>query len=189
LFVRRGSLRRQVRAQMGLALEPLLALKAFHIGTAASVSVNCATALSMLNSAVAQLQMRADPESKLRLAFYLATRSELQRGTVDSAADRIAVKDISHELGSTFFSWFMRIEEATTSRTGEKWSGSTSPYSNGGGTDADPDNSYISPVGRMLRAAQAIGISPHDLTSKDRVFLEHATLRQMLDKHQVRHEP
>lgn len=172
---------------MGLTLDVLLALKAFHVGAAAAVSPQRSTALSMLNCAIHQLSERSDSDSGLRLAFYLAARSELLRGSPESLADRAAVQKLSTQLGSSFFDWFMKVENATESITSDKWSGSTSPYAAGGGSNADPENPYISPIGRTIRAIRAVGIAEDDLSAKDRRFLEHATLREMLEKHDIRH--
>ena len=174
---------------MGLTLEVLLALKAFHVGAAAAVSPQRSAALSMLNCAIDQLNERPDFKNKLRLAFYLAARSELLRGSPESLADRVAAREISTMLGSPFFDCFMKIEDATESRTRDKWSGSTSPYAAGGGSDSDPENPYISPLGRTLRAIRAMGKAEGDLSAKDRKFLEHATLREMLEKHGIRYVP
>jgi hypothetical protein len=143
----------------------------------------------MLNCAIDQLGEKRDAENQLRLAFYLAARSELLRGSPESLADRVAVRDLSQQLGSAFFGWFMKVEEATVSRTRARWGGSTSPYATGGGTDPDPGNPFITPIGRTLRALPSIGVVLDDLSAKDHKFLEHATLRQLLEKHGIRYAP
>lgn len=174
---------------MSITLDTLLALKAFQIGAAAAISPQREMAHSMLNCAIDQLEQRAGPENKLRLAFYLATRSELLRGSPQSIVDRAAAMTVSRLIGSDFFDSFMRVEEATLSRTVDRIAGSTSPYSGGGGTDMNPDNPFVSMNERTHRTLRAVGGTRLEMSPKDRAFLERATLIEILEKHGISYAP
>lgn len=174
---------------MKIKLDVLLALKAFHVGAAAAASPHRSSALSMLHCAIDQLSKRSDTNSRLWLAFFLATRSELLRGSPESHSDRATVRDISAYIGSPFFDLFMKVEDLTEPRTREvRYNGSTSPYGPVGGSEPSPDNPRTSPIVRMIKSLRNLGIEERDLSIHDRKFLEHTTLLEMLEKQGIHYE-
>lgn len=84
--------------------DALLALKAFHLGSVAlrAGGATQSQALSMLTSAVMQLGDKVGPENRLRLAFYLAVRSQLHVELSPTLEDRAQVKEICDDIGSRF---------------------------------------------------------------------------------------
>jgi len=174
---------------MTIPLEALLALKVFRIGLAAENVVSRSSVLSMLNRAIDYLSTLSDDESVLRLAFYHAARSEvLRQSGEDPIPDRQAAQQLSNKIQSGFYGWFLNVENATESLTGERASGSTSPYAAGGGSNPDPNNPYASHSGRVKRAITKLGLT-NELTQEQYNFLDNTTLLVMFRKHGIAYEP
>lgn len=153
---------------MTLAFDALLPVKAHMVGAASASSPHRNGALSMLSCAIEEFDHRSDEESKLRLAFYLAARADLQRGTPEALTNRASVREISRDISSSFFLSFMKVEEATTALSRQQWS---------------IDQMPVSTVGSVMTAVAAFGYSYEELSDKERRFLEHVSLRQLLEKH------
>lgn len=177
------------RVNMPIPLEALLALKVFHIGLAAENVASRASVLSMLNCAIDYLSTLSNDESILRLAFYHAAKAEVFRKSGgDPIADRQAAQKLSNNIQSNFYDWYLKVEEATESLTGEGCSGSTSPYAAGGGSNPDPNNPFASYYGRVKRALTKLGLV-NELSQDQYRFLEKATLLDMFRKHGITYEP
>ena len=170
---------------MSLPVNALIALKALQIGSAAAASPSKEVALRMLEQAISWLGASTEEEALARRAFYVAARAEMMRALGDPTSDRDALKSIGKGANGSVYYWYMRLEEATESRTGMRWQGSASPYAAGGGTSQDQDNPYLSSQGRMYRAMKAIGLEEKLLSDSDRRFLERTTLYDLLEKHGI----
>lgn len=171
---------------MDIPREVIMALKAFQIGSSASLSPNRIVALSMIDTAIVQLRQGRHEEGILQLTFYLGVRAEFLREIGDPLPDRLEIKELCEGLGSSFFKWYMAVQEVTLSRPHYASNGSTSAYALGGGTNDDADNAYVSPYGRTRRALEKLNLENKRLSDSQKRFLKDVTLTEILVKHGIK---
>lgn len=168
-----------------ITLDKLLATKVFYFGAlSADNEASRRTAIAMLGPAIDHHSSRSDSQSQLRLAFYLLVRAELAR--IDghtSLADRQAAQLACYSSNSRLYDHLMHVVERATVKTkGEKRSGLLSAYGSSSWNDSSKQYSRI-----WWRdfALAALGESPDSLSEKQRHFIEHASLRDLFEKHGV----
>ena len=175
---------------MAVALEKLLAVKAFDLGSKAAIRHSKDTALSMATAAIDALSPAEDVMIKVRLAFYHLVRAEILRHGGDPVADRDAALHLCESVGSPLYRLFMTIEEATTSRSrGPGHERLLSAYGAiAHSADADVPSSLSRTAWRDY-ALSCLDEDPGLLTEQERRFLNNATLNDMLRKHGIDYVP
>lgn len=101
---------------MGIEIEKILVLKAFHMGRVISdKKTYVSKSLEMINLAIKKFNNMADAESQLRLLFYVLLKSEILRDTESIVELRKYSKALASDLNSNIFDYYMLIEQASLS--------------------------------------------------------------------------
>ena len=141
-------------------IEKLLVLKVFILAHKISSKQTSKTmALDMVNVAINKLSGSIGEENTLRLIFYLLLKSEILRETDAVASLRKEAKSIAEKTSSESFRLFMAVQEATQTRS----------------TDS----------GFQKDMFANIGIDEQNLSEQECNFLFKATLKEMLEKHEI----
>ena len=177
---------------MGIDVERLLVLKAFYMGHAiAEKRTSRPSALSMIGAAIEQLKTRQDARDQVRLAFYHMLRAEILRHEADPLPDRQEAQRICEAFGSPMYTFFMAVENATQSV--KKLYGIQQLVIADTGIKRVHSEVVVSGwqawVVRYDIALRVLGVSERDLSERDINFLEHVSLKALLDKHAIAYAP
>lgn len=174
---------------MSIEVDKLLVLKAFYLGRRLlSNSKSVTDALKMIDAAIESLTKRDGDDEKLRLLFYILLRCEITRGTDQSIQFRQEAKNISNDIKSRSYEYYMIIEEATQST--KQVVGFSAGFiadkgvKEGGVRDFEDEygnafQSYVDP------ASNALGVDFKYISPKESHFLHDVNLMDMLRHHKV----
>jgi hypothetical protein len=142
--------------------EKLLVLKAFCMGRALlEKKHNISVALNMAETAIQKFVICKDDQSMKRLLFYLLLKAEILRETPEALEIRARAREVSQQIGSRVFDYFMAVEDITSRAGFSSW---TSGYE---------------------AACKTLDVNRYQLTEKENRFLRDVTLKHMLEKHEV----
>lgn len=174
---------------MSLTTEQLLVLKAYYLGHGiAENSARSATATGWIDRALNILSTETSKEGLVRLLFYLLLKAEIARGTAEVLSLRARAKDLSDRLDPNLFDLYMKIEDATQSRS--RAHGLHAGYIANDGVQttkryAVAKDRFNFTVVEFDAALNAVGVDLSDLNASHHAFLYKVTLKQMLEKHGI----
>ena len=150
-----------------------MALKAFKIGVSISKAPEHIQELkSKIDKAISFLNLCDDEQSKRRLAFYIATKAEVQRASgLVPLQERILLK----KLNAGILHWMLIIDSFTEILTQEKFNGNVSPYT-GGSQSLRGENIPIEQIVKKLEFS---------LTCKEKKFIEKTSLMEIFVRHGI----
>lgn len=177
---------------MATDTEKLLVLKAYYMGHAIAQKKQIeSVALKMAGAAIAKLEQSDDPQSKVRLLFYVLLKCELLRETQKVVELRKQAKAIAQDIGGHVFDYFMALEEATQTTKkayglqkgiiADKGIQTTVNY-----TVSDGFNVWVISYDAACRA---LGVDENRLSNNERHFLHKVSLKEMLTKHGIEYAP
>lgn len=173
---------------MSVNAATLLVLKAFYLGRAISdKKQSIALALPMIDAAVDALGKNQDPQSRMRLAFYLLLKAEILR----ESSQVIELRARAQAVAPNIFENFMAIEDATQS--------SAARYGMHEGVIADEGvkirrQAHWYLVGKSIAevgdfAMMALGVDERNISDKEMNFLHKVTLLDLLMHHGIPYAP
>ena len=169
--------------------DKLLALKAYYLGRKVTENPqSVAVALKMIDVAVEVLSKRNGNEEKLRLLFYILLKCEITRDTDECIELRKEAKQISKDLRSSSFDYFLRIEGVTQSRKEVVGFSAGVIADSGikdGGLREQVDSFGHVSVLAVDYASEALGVDFGSLSPNEIRFLEKTNLMEMLQHHGI----
>jgi len=177
---------------MAIETEKLLVLKAYYMGHAiAETNHNKNTALKMIDAAISKLESQKDPQSQVRLLFYVLLKSEILRDDQQVIDLRRRAKEVAEHIGGNVFDYYMAVEDATQTRKkaygmqkgiiSDKGIQTTVSY-----TVTDGYNVWVVSYDAACRA---LGVEERRLSEKELHFLHKVSLKEMLEKHGIEYPP
>lgn len=177
---------------MTVAVETLLALKAFYLGHAAAEKRSSVpAAIAMASAAIDQLSARKDPTSITRLAFYHLLRAEILRHGGDPVPDRRVAQQLCNQISSSMYEAFMHIEQRTMSTAKARGIHALQIQDSG----IKRTETKVWNDGRKHffvtydLACEALGVDESSFTEREIHFLRETTIKDMLDKHGISYAP
>ena len=161
--------------------EKILALKAFYLGRAiAPRPISRNRALQLLEDAIDQLQASNEPTNRIRLAMYYLIRAEITRGDELPIDDRLAAQTLCLDINSALFDYFMAVEQATQSKQRIDTSDMVNLPIVDRGIQLRNTSAWDSSLTQSDLALGALGLTYEDLSEQEGLFLEKATLKELL---------
>ena len=170
---------------MSVEIEKLLVIKAFRLGNkiVENKSGNF-HAINLIDVAINQLKEMNDEVSQVRLMFYLLLKSESMRGTDESIKLRKIAQELSIELNSNIYTYYMALEDATQDR--KRAHGFKMVIADRG----------VQTLGKLVLnssegyffhdiAYDVFGINPENITDKEQHFIDSISLKELLEFHNI----
>jgi hypothetical protein len=174
---------------MKVSTEQLLVLKAYYLGHGiAENTAQSAIAIGWIDRALDILSTETSKESLTRLLFYSLLKAEVARGTAEVLSLRSKAKAISNRLDPSLFDLYMKIEDATQTRS--RAHGLEAGYIANEGIKTTKRytvsrDRFDFTVVEFDAALNAVGIDLSHLSASSHKFLYSVTLKQMLKKHGI----
>lgn len=174
---------------MILRPEKLLVLKAYYLGHGISQNrTGLPIARQWIDRAIDAFKGHETDEDCLRLFFYTLLKAEVLRGSEAVVEARRFAKEVSSRIDPGLFDLYMKIEDATQTRS--RALGLESGYIGNDGIQtikkyAVQEDRFKSTWVEFDAVLQAAGVEFSDLSRSDGAFLYEVTLKQILEKHGV----
>lgn len=170
---------------MALETEKILVLKAHYMGRIiAGEKGEINSVLDSIDKAINELEFKEGKKEKLRQIFYIILKAEILRENQNVIDLRKRAKEISENIGSNVYKFFMDVEDVTDSKNTVNGiqKGIISNYGIRNGLIVgffdEHDSVRIDGV-----AAKILGIENQEITEKEADFLLNTDLKEMIEKH------
>jgi hypothetical protein len=168
--------------------EMILVLKAHYMGRMfVNKEKNIQSILDSVNFAINELDHRNEKKDKIRQIFYIFLKIEILRDSQDVIDLRKRAKEISEEIDSKAFNYFMAVQETTSSINvldNSFQSGVILNVKAGIGFTVESSMSdYSDNFVLYGPAANALDLGGWEISDKEHKFLLHTRLHEMLENH------
>ena len=168
--------------------EMILVLKAHYMGRMfVNKEKNLQSILDSVNFAINELDHRNEKKDKIRQIFYIFLKIEILRDSQDVIDLRKRAKEISEEIDSKAFKYFMAVQKTTSSINVLDNSFQSGVIKNVnakiGFTVESPMSDDSDNFVLYGAAASALDLGGCEISDKEHKFLLHTRLHEMLENH------